>query len=240
MLLYSRIALLAQVAEVFHAVGGHEAALAEVRRRSGSWFDPAIVATFQRVASRSTLWAGLDDGAEVLALAEANVGETFEVDENYLDQVADAFAEVADAKSPFTAGHSRRVAHFADLIADAFGLDAERRRHLRRAVGRHGRIHPGTGRSKKIVWRWFAGSAMVARRATSEARLPHDACCSRCHLAYRCQRAYLEPVAGDIDRIIRRKRLSVSFNDLTSIDQCHLVVGATAKVIDLTTSRCKH
>ena len=30
-------------------------------------------------------------------LAEANVGETFEVDEEYFDQVADAFADVVDA-----------------------------------------------------------------------------------------------------------------------------------------------
>ena len=135
--LYSRIALLSQVAEVFHAVGGPEAALAEVRRRSGSWFDPAVVAAFERAASGSTMWAALDDGAETLVLAEANVGETFEVDDDYLDQVADAFADVVDAKSPFTAGHSRRVAQFADLIAVAVGLDPESRRRLRRAALLH-------------------------------------------------------------------------------------------------------
>ena len=83
------------------------------------------------------MWAALDEGAEALALAEANVGETFEVDEDYLDQVADAFADVVDAKSPFTAGHSRRVAHFAELIADSIGLDSKRRRCLRRAALLH-------------------------------------------------------------------------------------------------------
>ena len=135
--MYSRIALLSQVAEVFHAVGGREAALAEVRSRSGTWFDPAVVAAFERAGSSSTMWAGLDQDAEDFALAEANVGETFEVDEDYLDQVADAFADVVDAKSPFTAGHSRRVAQFADLIAVTVGLDAERRRRLRRAALLH-------------------------------------------------------------------------------------------------------
>ena len=135
--MYSRIALLSQVAEVFHAVGGREAALAEVRGRSGTWFDPAVVAAFERAGSGSTMWAGLDEGAEDLALAEADVGETFEVDEDYLDQVADAFADVVDAKSPFTAGHSRRVAQFADLIAVTIGLDAESRRRLRRAALLH-------------------------------------------------------------------------------------------------------
>lgn len=66
------------------------------------------------------------------ALAEAKIGETFEVDEDYLDQVAEVFADVVDAKSPFTAGHSRRIAQFADLIAVEVGLDAESRRRLQR------------------------------------------------------------------------------------------------------------
>ena len=61
-------------------------------------------------------------------LAEANVCGTFEVDEDYLHHVADAFADVVDAKSPFTAGHSRRVAPFA---AGAVGLHPESRRRLR-------------------------------------------------------------------------------------------------------------
>jgi response regulator RpfG family c-di-GMP phosphodiesterase len=39
--LYSRIALLAQVVDVFHTAGGRQAALDEVRGRAGGWFDPA-------------------------------------------------------------------------------------------------------------------------------------------------------------------------------------------------------
>ena len=135
--LYSRIALLAQVAEVFHATAGREAAVAEVRRRSRTWFDPALVAAFERAAADPALWAALDGGAEALALAEADEGETFAVDEDYLDEVAEAFADVVDAKSPFTAGHSRRVAGYAEAIAEALGFDAEQRRRLRRAALLH-------------------------------------------------------------------------------------------------------
>ena len=134
---FSRIVLLAQVAEVFHASAGREAAIAEVRRRSGSWFDPAVVAAFERAGRDPALWAALHDGAEALALAEADVGETFVVDESYLDDVAEAFADVVDAKSPFTAGHSRRVANFADGIAASVGVDGEQRRRLRRAALLH-------------------------------------------------------------------------------------------------------
>jgi len=58
-------------------------------------------------------------------------------DENYLDDVAYAFARVIDAKSPYTAGHSERVALFADLIAEQFGRNDDRRRKIRRAALLH-------------------------------------------------------------------------------------------------------
>src|SRR5262249_37741137 len=48
--LYSRIALLAQVIDVFHTTGGAGAALQEARHRSGTWFDPQLVRAFERVA----------------------------------------------------------------------------------------------------------------------------------------------------------------------------------------------
>lgn len=41
--LFSRIALLAQVIDVFHRSSGRSAALAEVERRKGLWFDPELV-----------------------------------------------------------------------------------------------------------------------------------------------------------------------------------------------------
>jgi putative nucleotidyltransferase with HDIG domain len=60
-----------------------------------------------------------------------------EVDEDYLDDIAAGFARVVDAKSPFTAGHSDRVALFADLIAEELGYSADRRRWIRRAALLH-------------------------------------------------------------------------------------------------------
>ena len=50
--------------------------------------------------------------------------------EVYLELV---FADVEDTKSPFTADHSRRVTHYADMIAEEFGFDPQHRRWLRRA-----------------------------------------------------------------------------------------------------------
>ena len=44
-------------------------------------------------------------------------------DENRLDRVAEAFARVIDAKSPYTARHSEQVAHWAVAIAEQLDID---------------------------------------------------------------------------------------------------------------------
>ena len=58
-------------------------------------------------------------------------------DEDYLDDVAAAFARVIDAKSPFTSGHSDRVALFSDMIAEEMGCTLARRRKIKRAALLH-------------------------------------------------------------------------------------------------------
>jgi HD-GYP domain-containing protein (c-di-GMP phosphodiesterase class II) len=136
--IYARIALLAQVVDVFRTGVGPEAALREARNRAGGWFDPHLVDALDRVAARPGFWealAGPDLDGHVFDLEPAHAIRT--VDEDYLDDIADAFSEVVDAKSPFTAGHSRRVAVFADMIAEALGLSTEHRRWLKRAALLH-------------------------------------------------------------------------------------------------------
>jgi hypothetical protein len=51
---YARIALLAQVVDVFNVSDGMDAACWEVEDRAGSWFDPAVVSAFRRVAETRT------------------------------------------------------------------------------------------------------------------------------------------------------------------------------------------
>jgi HD-GYP domain-containing protein (c-di-GMP phosphodiesterase class II) len=136
--LYARIALLAQVADVFHTTGGPQAALAEVRARAGSWFDPALVAAFERATARRDFWSVLADPAlesRVLALEPGNAHAP--LDDDYLDDIALAFGEVVDSKSPYTSGHSERVAEYADGIASQLGLPMQRRRWLRRGALLH-------------------------------------------------------------------------------------------------------
>jgi HD-GYP domain-containing protein (c-di-GMP phosphodiesterase class II) len=136
--LYSRIALLAQVVDVFHTSGGPTAALAETRLRSGQWLDPALVAAFERVAAREQLWPILgqaDLPARVYALEPAQ--HSVPLSEDYLDEIAEAFGQIIDAKSPYTAGHSARVALYTDLIAEELGVPSARRRWLRRGALLH-------------------------------------------------------------------------------------------------------
>lgn len=136
--LYSRIALLAQVIDVFHTSGGPSAAFEEVRQRVGGWFDPVLVAAFEQLEGDHAFWTMLaspDVMTAVLALEPA--GHVVALDDDYLDDIAAAFGQVVDSKSPYTSGHSARVALYADLIAETLGLAADRRRWLKRGALLH-------------------------------------------------------------------------------------------------------
>jgi HD-GYP domain-containing protein (c-di-GMP phosphodiesterase class II) len=135
---YSRIALLAQVVDVFHAEGGRTAALKEARARAGSWFDPRLVAALERVGKQDAFWDMLASPAidkTVFAMEPAD--HTIALDDDYLDDIAAAFGQVVDSKSPYTSGHSSRVALYTDMIAEALGLSAEKRRWLKRGALLH-------------------------------------------------------------------------------------------------------
>ncbi len=136
--MYARIALLAQVIDVFHTASGRDAALREVRGRAGSWFDPRLAAAFEEVARSAAFWStlcGPDIDAAVFALEPA--GHEVALDDDYLDDIAAAFGQVVDAKSPYTSGHSSRVALYTDMIGEALGLSGQRRRWLRRGALLH-------------------------------------------------------------------------------------------------------
>ncbi len=136
--LAARIALLAQVVDVFHFNDGAAAALAEAHARAGGWFDPALIDALDVVAAAPGFWSMLaSDDVEQAVQGLEPAGHGIELDDDYLDAIADAYGEVVDAKSPFTAGHSQRVRHYTDLIAAEMGLDDARRRWLRRAAVLH-------------------------------------------------------------------------------------------------------
>jgi HD-GYP domain-containing protein (c-di-GMP phosphodiesterase class II) len=132
--LLARIAAVAQTAEVFAAAEGPQAALDVVAKRRGRWFDPEVADVFLSIGSDHSMWEQLaaDSVTELLALLEPSETHSL-VDADGLDRVAEAFADVIDAKSPYTARHSRDVAHYAVAIGEAMGFSAPECRVLRRA-----------------------------------------------------------------------------------------------------------
>jgi HD-GYP domain-containing protein (c-di-GMP phosphodiesterase class II) len=135
---YARIALLAQVIDVFHTASGQGSALREARARAGSWFDPKLVAAFEEVAAAPEFWRVLaSNGVDAAVFALEPAGREVALDDDYLDDIAAAFGQVVDAKSPYTSGHSERVALYTDMIGEALGLPHERRRWLKRGALLH-------------------------------------------------------------------------------------------------------
>lgn len=136
--LFSRIALISQVVDVFFQTGSRHAALAEIERRRGTWFDPDLVPIVDRLGKEPEFWDGLraDDIESRVSALEPAPFHT-DVDENRLDSIAEVFATIVDIKSPYTHDHSRRVSQYADGIAQELGLSAERRRWLRRGALLH-------------------------------------------------------------------------------------------------------
>ncbi|WP_337269619.1 HD-GYP domain-containing protein [Oryzifoliimicrobium ureilyticus] len=136
--LFSRIALLAQVIDVLHASGGPQSALDEITRRKGDWFDPTLVDIFEHISSQPGFWEQLaSKDLERIVLASEPGRHGVIADDEYLDDIAGAFARVIDAKSPYTSGHSERVALYTDLIAEEMQIDFETRRILKRAALLH-------------------------------------------------------------------------------------------------------
>ena len=135
--LASRLALLAQIVDVFHQAAGRRIATEEVVRRAGNWLDPELVRAFVRLAEQPRFWAQLESTAIDIRVSAMAPEEAEEVDDDYLDAIAAAFGKVIDAKSPFTAGHSQRVADYAEQLGERLGVLPTRLRRLRRAATLH-------------------------------------------------------------------------------------------------------
>ncbi len=136
--LFARIALLAQVADVFYMSAGPAGARAEIAKRAGTWFDPELAAAFRAVSEEPAFFASLaSPDLERLVLDSEPGQQVIMADDDYLDDIAAGFARVIDAKSPYTSGHSERVALFTDMIAEEMGMAPAARRSLKRGALLH-------------------------------------------------------------------------------------------------------
>lgn len=135
---YARIALLAQVIDVMNSSAGAEGAVAEIKARAGIWFDPELVAAFAALAQDPAFWEVLNSphiDQTILALEPGEFEK--DLDEDFFDDIAEAFGQVVDAKSPYTSGHSARVGLYTSLLAEDLGISESRQRWLKRGALLH-------------------------------------------------------------------------------------------------------
>jgi putative nucleotidyltransferase with HDIG domain len=136
--LFSRIMNLSQTLEVFLVNRGPEAAIDVVQQRSGRWFDPDLVKAAASLAKRGTLWSELEHADAIEhALALEPEERRMAASDETIENICQAFAEIVDAKSPFTYRHSNGVADAAMAISDQLSLSPEESTFLRRAALLH-------------------------------------------------------------------------------------------------------
>ncbi|GAB3569535.1 HD domain-containing protein [Arthrobacter alkaliphilus] len=128
----ARIVLTAMTAMTFHELGGADAAQRVVTQRAGKQLDPATAVAFA-VHGREILNAL--DAADVESELVAEEPEPFvHVDDDRLDEIALAFGQIVDLKTPAAYGTSRSAFDLADRAATVMGFDRREVGRIRRAA----------------------------------------------------------------------------------------------------------
>ncbi|HUF14526.1 MAG TPA: HD domain-containing phosphohydrolase [Acidimicrobiia bacterium] len=107
------------------AVHGNRDPMVLLNQRRGKAYDPRVVDAFDGIRHH---WSGEADWEELL---ESEPDPVSQVDD--LDHALTVLADFVDLKSPWTRGHSRRVADLAKTAAHQAGLGLEGANRLHRA-----------------------------------------------------------------------------------------------------------
>ncbi len=129
--LLSRIVAVCAGLDIFWSVRGPAVAQHVIRVRRGTWYDPELSARLLELC----------DGGLLQELSAPSLKEqVFSADpdkaialasDSDIDRIASAFADIVDAKSPWTGRHSQRVAAIAGRLARRFGFAGDRLRDVR-------------------------------------------------------------------------------------------------------------
>jgi HD-GYP domain-containing protein (c-di-GMP phosphodiesterase class II) len=133
-----RIGCIAQNAELFLAAGGRDQMREMLAARRGRWFEPELTDALLAVAADDPIWHALGSGqaeADLVELAPDDI--VIGADDARLDRIAETFAAIVDAKSPYTARHSHGVARHAATIGGALGFSPAVLRDLERGALLH-------------------------------------------------------------------------------------------------------
>ena len=132
--LFARIASLAQTADIFITQHGSAEAEKVLRARRGEWFDPALTdATLEMIADEAFRESMQGDDLDGVVVALEPEAHRRKLDEDGVDLIALTFADIIDAKSPYTHRHSAGVAEYARAIGKQLGFEKAALRNLYRA-----------------------------------------------------------------------------------------------------------
>jgi HD-GYP domain-containing protein (c-di-GMP phosphodiesterase class II) len=129
-----RILCLAQTVDVFQRERGVREVYRVASGRSGEWFDPRLVGALETFRADAGFWASLAN-PDLRSVEPPD--RTLVADDDRLDRIADGFAGIVDAKSPWTHRHADGVGAVATGIGWRLGLDARTVRDLGRAAQLH-------------------------------------------------------------------------------------------------------
>lgn len=118
-----RVVQVADDAEVFHRLAGVDAALAMLRERSASEFDPELVTLCARTSA--AIFDGLDELDAWTRVVDGCAPLDRVLGEDELRAALAVLGDYADLKSPWFLGHSRAVAELAAAAARWCGASDE-------------------------------------------------------------------------------------------------------------------
>jgi putative nucleotidyltransferase with HDIG domain len=133
----SRIMNVSQTLEVFASMRDPAEGVRVVGERSGTWFDPEIVRIVQSLENDKELWKRVRSKEAREYVVQMEPGSAVRATAERIDSMCRAFAEVIDAKSPYTFTHSMGVAEAAVDISEGLGLAPQTIRMVRRAALLH-------------------------------------------------------------------------------------------------------
>jgi putative nucleotidyltransferase with HDIG domain len=129
----ARILAACQGLDVFVSTKGRPDAIRVLAQRRGTWYDPDVAGALLDETSVGLL----DDLAAPDLVGRTMSFEPDSVirlsDDTAIDRIASSFADIVDAKSPYTGSHSKHVAELAEGVAIRMGLPPEDVIDVRRA-----------------------------------------------------------------------------------------------------------
>ncbi|WP_263385100.1 HD-GYP domain-containing protein [Granulicella arctica] len=139
--LLGRICSVAQHLDLFCSEFGSAKAMDTLAGRAGTWYDPDLVRAAESLHQQGILWPqcepSTDPGTLQSAVLALDPGSSTALAARDIDVICSGFADVIDAKSPYTYRHAVGTTEAAVLISNAMGLASDRVDVVRRAAMLH-------------------------------------------------------------------------------------------------------